>query len=81
MQPKKLLSTLHKALFDTLASSIVFVLLGYSTGLLVGFSQIESLVIGFSLIFSRTIIGIKLLPTTVLHQKHMEELVVSILLL
>ena len=65
MQPKKLLSTLRKTFLVTLASSIVFVLLGYSTGLLFGFSQ--SLVIGFSLIFSSTIIGIKLLPTTVLH--------------
>lgn len=81
MQPKKLMSTLRKTFLVTLASSIVFVLLGYSTGLLFGFSQIESLVIGFSLIFSSTIIGIKLLPTTVLHQKHMGEIMVGILLL
>lgn len=81
MQPKKLLSTLRKTFLVTLASSLVFVLLGYSTGLLFGFSQIESLVIGFSLIFSSTIIGIKLLPTTVLHQKHMGEIMVGILLL
>jgi len=81
MQPKKLLSTLRKTFLVTLASSIIFVLLGYSTGLLFGFSQIESLVIGFSLIFSSTIIGIKLLPTTVLHQKHMGEIMVGILLL
>lgn len=81
MQPKKLLSTLRKTFLVTLASSIVFVLLGYSTGLLFGFSQLESLVIGFSLIFSSTIIGIKLLPTTVLHQKHMGQIMVGILLL
>jgi Kef-type K+ transport system membrane component KefB len=81
MQPEKLMSTLRKTFLVTLASSTVFVLLGYSTSLLFGFSQIESLVIGFSLIFSSTIIGIKLLPTTVLHQKHMGELMVGILLL
>ncbi len=81
MQPKKLISTLRKTFLVTLASSAVFILLGYSTGLLFGFSQIESLVIGFSLIFSSTIIGIKLLPTTVLHQKHMGELMVGILLM
>lgn len=73
MQPSKLISTLRKTFLVTLASPLVFVILGYSTGLLFGFSQIESLVIGFSLIFSSTIIGIKLLPTTVLHQKHMES--------
>ena len=81
MQPSKLISTLRKTFLVTLASSLVFVILGYSTGLLFGFSQIESLVIGFSLIFSSTIIGIKLLPTTVLHQKHMGELMVGILLM
>ncbi len=81
MQPAKLISTLRKTFLITLASSISFVLLGYSTGLLFGFSQIESLVIGSAMIFSSTIIGIKLLPTTVLHQKHMGELMVGILLL
>lgn len=81
MQPGKLISTLRKTFLVTLASSIIFVGLGYGTGLAFGFSQLESLVIGFSLIFSSTIIGIKLLPTTVLHQKHMGELMVGILLM
>lgn len=81
MQPKKLLSTLRKTFLVTLASSVLFVLLGFGTGLLFSFSPTESLVIGFCLIFSSTIIGIKLLPTTVLHQKHMGELMVGILLL
>lgn len=81
MQPKKLLSTLRKTFLVTLASSVLFVLLGYSTGLLFAYTPTESLIIGFSLIFSSTIIGIKLLPTTVLHQKHMGELMVGILLL
>ncbi|MCH7816907.1 MAG: cation:proton antiporter, partial [Proteobacteria bacterium] len=49
MQPKKLFSTLKKTLLVTLASSTVFVVLGYSTGLLFAFSQVESLVIGFSM--------------------------------
>lgn len=81
MQPSKLLTTLRKTFLVTLASSVLFVLLGYSTGFLFSFSATESLVIGFSMIFSSTIIGIKLLPTTVLHQKHMGEIMVGILLL
>lgn len=81
MQPSALLTTLKKTFLVTLASSIVFILLGYGTGLLFNFTQTESLVIGFAMIFSSTIIGIKLLPTTVLHQKHMGELMVGILLL
>ena len=81
MQPIKLLGTLKKTFLVTLASTAVFFLLGYSTGLLFNYSGTESLVIGFAMVFSSTIIGIKLLPTTVLHQKHMGELMVGILLL
>ena len=81
MQPSKLFVTLKKTFLVTLASAVAFFLLGYSTGLLFSFTRIESLVIGFSMVFSSTIIGIKLLPTTVLHQKHMGELMVGILLL
>lgn len=81
MQPSKLFVTLKKTFLVTLASSLTFFLLGYATGFIFAFSPLESLVIGFSMIFSSTIIGIKLLPTTVLHQKHMGELMVGILLL
>lgn len=81
MQPSKLFVTLKKTFLVTLASSLIFVLIGYGTGLIFEFTQKESLVIGFAMIFSSTIIGIKLLPTTVLHQKHMGELMVGILLL
>jgi len=81
MQPAALASSLKKTFLITVASSLLFILLGYSTGLLFQLGQKESLVIGFSMIFSSTIIGIKLLPTTVLHQRHMGELMVGILLL
>lgn len=81
MQPGKLLGTLKKTFLVTLASTVIFFLLGYSTGIMFEYSVSESLVIGFAMVFSSTIIGIKLLPTTVLHQKHMGELMVGILLL
>ena len=81
MRPAKLFVTLKKTFLVTLISSLLFVLLGYSTGLLFSLPHTESLVVGFTLIFSSTIIGIKLLPTTVLHQKHMGEIMVAILLM
>jgi len=46
-----------------------------------GFSPTENLIIGASMMFSSTIIGIKLLPTTVLHHKHSGELMVGMLLM
>jgi len=81
MRPAHLLHMLRKATLVAIASSIAFMGIGYGVGILFGFSQIESLVIGAALMFSSTIIGIKLLPTTVLHHRHTGELVVGLLLL
>jgi Kef-type K+ transport system membrane component KefB len=40
----------------------------------------ESFLVGVSMMFSSTIIGIKLLPTTVLHHQHTGEVMISVLL-
>jgi len=80
MQPKALMSILSKATSIGVISSAVFVLIGYSVAWLFGFSHMECLVIGMAMMFSSTIIGIKLLPTTVLHHKHSGELMVGLLL-
>ncbi len=81
MQPKSLAHVLKKASLVALASSAVFFALGYGCALAFGFNQTEALITGAALMFSSTIIGIKLLPTTVLHHKHMGELMVGLLLL
>ncbi|MYM62234.1 cation:proton antiporter [Pseudomaricurvus sp. HS19] len=81
MQPRSLLSTLSQTTSTGLISSAVFAVVGYVTGYLFGFTHMESLVIGMAMMFSSTIIGIKLLPTTVLHHKHTGELMVGLLLL
>jgi Kef-type K+ transport system membrane component KefB len=51
------------------------------TGLAFGYSRLESLVIGSVMMFSSTIIGLKLLPTTALHHRHVGQVMISILLL
>lgn len=81
MQPGHLLHMLKKATLVALGSSVIFLSAGYLISLAFGFTQTESLIIGVALMFSSTIIGIKLLPTTVLHHKHIGELVVGLLLL
>jgi len=81
MQPSHLIHMLKKATLVALASSLTFLGLGYGITLAFGFSQTEALVVGAAMMFSSTIIGIKLLPTTVLHHKHTGELVVGLLLL
>jgi len=81
MQPKSLGSMLGKASFVALSTSLAFALAGYGVALLFGFNNTESLIVGACMMFSSTIIGIKLLPTTVLHHRHTGELVVALLLI
>ena len=69
MQPKSLVHVLKKASLVALASSCVFFAVGYFAALGFGFTQVEAIITGAALMFSSTIIGIKLLPTTVLHHK------------
>ena len=81
MQPSSLLHTLKKTTNVALISSVLFAVLGFLLATIFGFSQTEAIITGLCMMFSSTIIGIKLLPTTVLHHKHTGELMVGILLL
>ena len=81
MQPSSLVHVLKKASWVAILSSAVFFAVGFTSGFIFGFNTNESLVMGAALMFSSTIIGIKLLPTTVLHHKHMGELMIGLLLL
>ncbi len=81
LQPQDLLHMLRKTTVVTLLSSLIFGVVGFIIGQGFGFTTGESLLIGVSMTFSSTIIGLKLLPTTVLHHKHAGEMMVSILLL
>ncbi|WP_121876223.1 cation:proton antiporter [Umboniibacter marinipuniceus] len=80
MQPSALLSTLRKSTVVVLLSSLVFAGLGAILAFSFSFSTTDALIIGACCMFSSTIIGIKLLPTTALHHRHIGELLVGILL-
>ncbi|MDO6515145.1 cation:proton antiporter [Neptuniibacter sp. 2_MG-2023] len=81
MQPSHLIHMLKKATLVAIASSVLFFIIGYAVGFSFGYTQTECMIIGIAIMFSSTIIGIKLLPTTVLHHRHTGELVVGLLLL
>jgi len=81
MHPQKLFRLLGSTTLLTGLSSLAFAAVGVLTGVLLGYSTIESLVLGGGLMFSSTIVGLKLLPTTVLHHRHTGEVMISILLL
>ena len=80
MQPSKLLNLLRNTLLVAALSSVIFFGVGLGIALLFDYPLIEASIIGVAMMFSSTIIGIKLLPTTVLHHRRTGELVVSLLL-
>ena len=81
MHPQALWSTLRKSTVVAVFSSAVFLGLGFAVAYLFGFAVTDALITGAAMMFSSTIIGIKLLPTTVLHHRHIGELMISLLLL
>ncbi len=81
MQPSKLGSMLRNALQVGILSSLAFFTFGALIGYLFGYTRTEWIILGIAMMFSSTIIGIKLLPTTILHHRHTGELVVSLLLI
>ncbi len=81
LSPKKLLVLLKQTTIVTILTSGVFAAVGWAFAALSGFNTLNAIIVGVSCMFSSTIIGLKLLPTTVLHHKHTGEVIVSVLLL
>jgi Kef-type K+ transport system membrane component KefB len=81
LQPQELLRLVRKTTQVTVVSSLLFALVGYGIAWGFGYTTLESLLIAGAVTFSSTIIGLKLLPTTILHHQHTGEVIISILLL
>jgi Kef-type K+ transport system membrane component KefB len=81
LQPQELLRMVRKTTLVTLLSSLLFFAVGCTVSLAFGFSVMEALLVGGAATFSSTIIGLKLLPTTILHHQRTGEVIISILLL
>lgn len=76
----KLKNMLGESLLTALGTTVVFFSAGAGVMLVFGYTIIEALIVGIAMTFSSTILGIKLLPTTVLHHRHIGEIVISLLL-
>ena len=81
LRPDRLIGLFGKLSVLTLVTSVIFMSITMLAAFLMGFPFIQSLVIGAALMFSSTIIGLKLIPATTLHHKHRGEMIVSVLLL
>lgn len=81
LQPRNFLQLLSKTALVAFVSALFLGTLGFVIAYGFSYSNTESIIIGLAITFSSTIIGLKLLPTTVLHHKHTGEIVIGILLL
>ncbi len=81
LPPAKMKNMVGEGLLTAFASMVVFFGVGFGLMLAFGFTVGEAIVTGIAVTFSSTIIGIKLLPTTLLHHRHIGEIVISLLLI
>ncbi|MCZ6657028.1 MAG: cation:proton antiporter [Gammaproteobacteria bacterium] len=81
LQPSKLKNMFGESLLTGLATSLAFFSIGFGLMVAFGFTYAEAIITGIAVTFSSTILGVKLLPTTVLHHRHIGEIVVSLLLI
>jgi Kef-type K+ transport system membrane component KefB len=81
LQPQELWRMVSKTTQVTVLSSLAFFAVGFAVALVFGFAVGEALLVGGAATFSSTIVGLKLLPTTILHHQRTGEVIISILLL
>jgi Kef-type K+ transport system membrane component KefB len=79
-QPAKLIGLLGRIGIVALVTCFAFMMLGLAAAWAMGFPFVDSLVIGAALMFSSTIVSLKLIPTTKLHHHHIGEVMISVLL-
>ena len=81
LQPQNLVHMLKEVTWIAMLSSVLFALIAYVVGRCFGLSNLDAWVLGAAMMFSSTIIGLKLLPTTILHHQHTGEIMISVLLM
>jgi len=81
LAPQELIRLAGEATVVTGFCSLALLALGFGYSLMFGYSTTEALIVGAALMFSSTIIGLKLIPTTVLHHQRTGEIIISVLLL
>lgn len=81
LQPGKLFGLFRKTSPLTLGTSAVFALTAFVFALLMSIQFDDALIFAAAMMFSSTVISLKLIPTTTLHHKRKGEIMTSILLI
>lgn len=80
LQPKKLIQLFKESSIITLGTCCFFFISALLFALAILLPMQDALIVAAALMFSSTVIGLKLIPTTTLHHKHMGQVMTSILL-
>jgi Kef-type K+ transport system membrane component KefB len=81
LHPNRLLGLLRKTSIITFTTSVAFAVPVALIALAFRLPAVDSIIAGAALMFSSTVVSIKLTPTTALHHKRMGEMMTSVLLL
>ena len=81
LQPAKLLKLFRRSAFITFGTAILFGGVSFFCALLLRFDIHSAFLFGSAMMFSSTVVSLKLIPTTTLHQKRTGEVMTSVLLL
>lgn len=81
LHPQKLFRLFRKTIFVTLANCVISFLVAFLFARIFRFGMVDSLCIGLALMFSSTILTVKLLPTTRLHQQRMGAVCIGVLIM
>ncbi len=81
LHPQKLIRLFKKTVMATLGNCFFSFLIAFCFALLFRFGIIDSLCIGLALMFSSTILAVKLLPTTELHHKRIGAVCIGVLIM
>ena len=80
LHPEKLLSLFKKTALVTTVTCLSFALISSAATYAFGYTLFDSIIVGLALMFSSTVIGLKLIPTIDLHNRHIGEIMISVLL-
>lgn len=81
LHPQKLVALFKKTALPTAVISLVSFLLAFTVALVFQFNMMDCLFIGLALMFSSTILVVKLLPTTKMHQQRMGAICIGVLIM
>lgn len=81
LQPDKLIKLFKRTSILTFATSLFFGIVAFGFSFLLKFNIQNALIFGAAMMFSSTVVGLKLIPTTTLHHKRTGQIMTSVLLI